>query len=295
MSKKMSSPPKREMAISGAHQIFMLQLNKQKIVLFSDKTHKFQECKDDYNFNPIYNIADYLIKLSNKMEGSLYMESSCKNHWNQQEPSHMEDVYVKFLKKRGQKIHKVNNFFVYEIDERFISTDIDSLISTLLQINTLKKLLKIVYEKDFDEYKKCVDFAIDILRHKYSIDGNESCQYILNESLKVNFEDLLQIYTEDKKEMKKEMKKIESGELENLGEENMLYKFLLSFFMFLVDFTFFIHFLKSPTTFHFGFLGSYHVFNIIKIFNRLGYSDVKVLSSVEDCIQVSELHEFLKK
>ena len=288
----MSSPPKREMAISGAHQIFMLQLNKQKVILFSDESHKFQKCKDN-SFNPIYNIADYLYLLSSGLEGNLYIESSGKNQWNKQEPSHMEDIYVKFFKKRGTKQHKVNNFLVHEIDERFTTTNISDLVFNLIGKNitkSLKKLLRMIENKDFDAYKKSVDFAVDILKSKYKIIDD-----FLEKALDVNFKDLLEIYEENKDEMLAEFEQIKIGELKQINNDHVLYEFLSSFFMFLVDFTFFIHFLNSPSKLHFVFLGGKHIKNIIKIFEFLGlkHSQVKILNSKGNCIQVKDLNDFL--
>jgi len=283
----MSLPRKREMAICGAQKsyIITLPIGRQKftIILFSDETHGIVECKN-HDYNPIFTIEDYLYKMSKSVEATLYMESSFSNQWSKQKKSHIENLYLKFK-------NKTNKFTVKHIDERFINTDINILIKRLLESTGKKgiqKLFDIMIMKDFEEYKKMIDFSLTYLIKKYKL---KSYKILLNKILKVCFDELVYFYIENERILIKEQQQFENGEFKVLGDEHVIYEFMSSFFMFMVDLTFFVDFNPS-TKYHFAFLGSQHIMNIVKVYKLLKKPCIEI-KSFGNCLPVSKINKIV--
>ena len=278
----MSFPRRREMAICGAQKGYIVTLKDKIIILFSDETHGIVNCNNSYKYYPIFTIEDYLLRMSNTIDATLYLESSNKNQWSEQEKSHMENVYLKF------NTEKVNKFIVKHIDERYIDTNIVKLINKLLENakqGSFQKLFDIMVTHDFKGYKELINFALKHLIKKYNVKDGK----FVNDVLKVCFTDLVEFYEKHQKELIIQQKQIESKKLNELIDKDILFEFMSSFFMFMVDLTFFIGF-NSGTTYHFGFFGSQHVINILKVF-ELQDGAISEIISDGDCLSVDKINK----
>lgn len=293
-------PKRQEMAINGAQKSYILKFDGKLVILFSDETHGIVECfNKEGNYHPVVSIEDYLKTLSRHITATLYLESSNRNQWARQGKSHMENIYLLF------KSSKSNKFDVKHVDERYTDTTITDFIKNLdenMGHEGYQKLFDIASEGSFHGYKKMIKFALKQLDKKFNF---KSLQKIYRKRfdfdelveivLKVCFKDVKSFYKTHKATLEKEQKGIENGTITELTEDNALFEFMASFFMFMVDLPFFIYLIESKNTIHFAFFGSQHIYNTLKVFEKLqGFKhNISEFESIGNCLVVTEINKHL--
>ena len=291
-------PKRREMAINGAQKSYILNFDGKLVILFSDETHGIVECfNKEGNYHPVVSIEDYLKTLSRHITATLYLESSNRNQWALQGKSHMENIYLLF------KSSKANKFDVKHVDERYADTTITDFIKNLdMGHKGYQKLFDIASEGSFHGYKKMIKFALKQLDKKFNF---KSLQKIYRKKLDFDnlvdivlticFKDVKSFYKTHKATLEKEQQGIENGTITELTDDNTLFEFMASFFMFMVDLPFFIYLIESKNTIHFAFFGSQHIHNILKVFEKLqGFKDdITEFVSIGNCLVVTEINKHL--
>ena len=294
-------PKRQEMAINGAQKSYILNFDGKLVILFSDETHGIVEClNEEGNYHPVVSIEDYLKTLSHRITATLYIESSNRNQWARQGKSHMENIYLLC------KSEKCNKFDVKHVDERNTGgTSINKLITELLKKTGHKgfqKLFDIASEGSFHGYEKIIKFAVKQLDDKFVFEKLQKLyrkrfdfKNLVEIVLKVCFNDVKSFYKTHESALIIEQQKFESGELQELTDDNTLFEFMASFFMCMVELPFFIYLIESEKPIHFGFFGSQHIHNILKVFEKWqGFKDgITEFVSIGNCLVVTEINKQL--